>query len=379
MAGIYIHIPFCQRRCIYCDFYSTTDADRTVSYVRALKKELLLRRDYLHGEHVETIYFGGGTPSQLSVSQLSEILDCIYSGFEVSKNAEITIECNPDDLSEEYVGGLRCLAFNRVSMGVQSFSDEHLSRLRRRHTAAQAVEAVRRLQKSGIANISIDLIYGLPGETLQEWKKDLDAAFSLDVPHLSAYHLMYEEGTPLYKLYQQHKVSEVAEDLSVAMFETLIDKSAAAGYEHYEISNFCYPDMFSRHNSSYWHGVPYLGCGASAHSFDGRSRQWNVASLDGYIDGVESGTLNCEVEELDLYMRYNDFVMTALRTSIGLPIAQMRLQFGAELSDYCMKMARTSLSNGLLETVERDGDRYLKLTRKGIFVSDDVMSDLMWV
>ncbi len=379
MAGIYIHIPFCQRRCIYCDFYSTTDADRTVSYVCALKKELLLRKDYLHGERIETIYFGGGTPSQLSVSQLAEILDCIYSIFEVSKNAEVTVECNPDDLSEEYVSGLRSLAFNRVSMGVQSFIDEHLSRLRRRHTAAQAVEAVRRLQKSGIANISIDLIYGLPGETLLEWKNDLDAAFSLDVPHLSAYHLMYEEGTPLYKLYQQHKVSEVAEDLSVAMFETLIDKSAAAGYEHYEISNFCYSDMYSRHNSSYWHGVPYLGCGASAHSFDGASRQWNVASLSEYIEGVEAGKLNCEVEELDIYTRYNDFVMTALRTSIGLSVAQMRLQFGAELSDYCMKMARTSLSNGLLEIVERDGDRYLKLTRKGIFVSDDVMSDLMWV
>lgn len=379
MAGIYIHIPFCQRRCIYCDFYSTTDADRTVFYVRALRKEFQMRKDYLHGETIETIYLGGGTPSQLSVSLLAEILDGIYSVFEVGENAEVTIECNPDDLSEDYVRGLRSLAFNRVSMGVQSFSDEHLARLRRRHSAAQAIEAVRCLQKSGIANISIDLIYGLPGETLSEWKSDLDKAFSLDVPHLSAYHLMYEEGTPLYKLYQQHKVSEVAEDLSVAMFETLIDKSAAAGYDHYEISNFCYHDMYSRHNSSYWHGIPYLGCGASAHSFDGRSRQWNVASLDGYIDGVESGTLNCEVEELDLYMRYNDFVMTALRTSIGVPLAQMRLQFGAELSDYCMKMARTSLSNGLLEIAERDDDSYLKLTRKGIFVSDDVMSDLMWV
>ena len=379
MAGIYIHIPFCQRRCIYCDFYSTTDADRTVSYVRALRKEFQMRKDYLHGETIETIYFGGGTPSQLSVSQLAEILDGIYSVFEVGDNAEVTIECNPDDLSEDYVRGLRSLAFNRVSMGVQSFSDEHLTRLRRRHSAEQAIYAVRCLQKSGIANISIDLIYGLPGETLSEWKSDLDKAFSLDVPHLSAYHLMYEEGTPLYKLYQQHKVSEVAEDLSVAMFETLIDKSAAAGYEHYEISNFCYPDMYSRHNSSYWHGIPYLGCGASAHSFDGRSRQWNVASLSEYIEGIENGKLNCETEELDIYTRYNDFVMTALRTSIGLSIFQMRLQFGAELSDYCMKMARTSLSNGLLEIAERDGDRYLKLSRKGIFVSDDVMSDLMWV
>ncbi len=379
MAGIYIHIPFCQRRCIYCDFYSTTDADRTVSYVRALRKEFQMRKDYLHGETIETIYLGGGTPSQLSVSQLAEIFDGIYSVFEVGENAEVTIECNPDDLSEDYVRGLRSLAFNRVSMGVQSFSDEHLTRLRRRHSAAQAIEAVRCLQKSGIANISIDLIYGLPGETLSEWKSDLDKAFSLDVPHLSAYHLMYEEGTPLYKLYQQHKVSEVAEDLSVAMFETLIDKSAAAGYEHYEISNFCYPDMYSRHNSSYWHGIPYLGCGASAHSFDGRSRQWNVASLSEYIEGIENGKLNCETEELDICTCYNDFVMTALRTSIGLSISQMRLQFGAELSDYCMRMARTSLSNGLLEIAERDGDRYLKLSRKGIFVSDDVMSDLMWV
>ena len=375
MAGIYIHIPFCKRRCIYCDFFSTTQSEKKSAYVRAVCRELEMRKDYLEGEDIETIYLGGGTPSQLLREELEEIFNHIYKVYPVKEDAEITLEANPDDLTPEYVAMLRHLPINRISMGIQTFQEETLKLLHRRHTATQAIEAFRRCREAGFQNISIDLMYGLPGETLETWKEDLQQAIALRPEHISAYHLIYEEDTVLWKLREQHQVEEADEDLSVSLFSTLIEQLSEAGYQHYEISNFCLPGLHSRHNSSYWTGKKYLGCGPSAHSFNGVSRQWNVASLDDYLKGVEEGRLDYEVEELDLYTRYNDFVLTSIRTCWGMPLSTLRSDFGEELYRYCLRMAKPHLDQGVLEKSED----VLKLTRKGIFVSDGIMSDLMWV
>ena len=375
MAGIYLHIPFCKRRCIYCDFYSTTQNEKKAAYINALCRELDQRKSYLEGEKIETIYLGGGTPSQLEAKDFEQIFQALYRLYEISPEAEITIEANPDDLTDEYVGMLRTFPFNRLSMGIQTFQEDILRLLHRRHTAQQAVEAFNRCRKAGFTNISIDLMYGLPGETLQTWETDLRQAVSMKPEHISAYHLIYEEGTPLWNLKEAHQVEETDEDLSVSLFKELIHTLKSNGYEHYEISNFCRPGFHSRHNSSYWTGKKYLGCGPSAHSYDGTSRQWNVASLSQYIQGIQEGTLNQEKEELDLYTRYNDFIITRLRTAYGIPTHILKETFGETLFDYCMRMASPHLKQGFL-TLD---NHVMKLTEKGIFISDGIMSDLLWV
>ena len=375
MAGIYIHIPFCKRRCIYCDFYSTTESEQQPTYVHALCQELDLRKDYLEGEEIETIYLGGGTPSQLSHEELEAIFLTIYNIYKVKEDAEITLEANPDDLTPEYVSMLRTLPINRISMGIQTFQEETLKRLHRRHTAQQAIEAFRRCREAGFHNISIDLMYGLPGETLDTWKEDLRQAIALHPEHISAYHLIYEEGTVLWKLREEQQVEEADEDLSLTFFKTLIDELTRAGYQHYEISNFCLPELHSRHNSSYWTGKKYLGCGPSAHSFNGHSRQWNVASLSTYIKGIEQGKPDYELEELDLHTRYNDYVITSIRTCWGMSLSHQRTTYGEELYRYCLRMAKPHLRQGVLEIRED----VLRLTPSGIFISDGIMSDLLWV
>ena len=375
MAGIYIHIPFCKRRCIYCDFFSTTKSEKKAEYVHALVRELEIRKDYLDNEEIETIYLGGGTPSQLSQEELEEIFAHIYKVYKVTPDAEITLEANPDDLTPEYVSMLRTLPINRISMGIQTFQEETLKLLHRRHTAQQAIEAFKRCREAGFQNISIDLMYGLPGETLETWEQDLQQAIALHPEHISAYHLIYEEGTTLWNLREQNKVEEAEEELSLTLFKTLIERLTKAGYQHYEISNFCLPGLHSRHNSSYWTGKKYLGCGPSAHSFDGTSRQWNVSSLDKYLEGIRTGQLDFEIEDLDLYTRYNDFVITSIRTCWGMPLSQLRTNYGETLYNYCLRMAKPHIQQGVLE-IEEDT---LKLTSEGIFISDGIMSDLLWI
>ena len=375
MAGIYIHIPFCKRRCIYCDFFSTTQSEKKPTYIHALCQELEIRKDYLQGEDIETIYLGGGTPSQLSLEELESIFTTIYNIYKVKEDAEITLEANPDDLTTAYISKLRRLPINRISMGIQTFQEETLKLLHRRHTAQQAIEAFQRCRNAGFQNISIDLMYGLPNETLETWREDLKKALSLYPEHISAYHLIYEEGTALWNLREQRQVEEADEELSVTLFKTLIDELTQAGYQHYEISNFCLPGLHSRHNSSYWTGKKYLGCGPSAHSFNGLSRQWNVASLEAYINGMSLGKPDYDIEELDLYTRYNDFVITSIRTCRGMSLSHLHTEYGEELYRYCLRMAKSYLEQGLLE---KKGDN-LKLTPKGIFISDGIMSDLLWV
>lgn len=375
MAGIYLHIPFCKTRCIYCDFYSSTRSELRSHYVTALCRELTMRKDYLKGEKVETIYFGGGTPSQLGKDDFTQIFDTIRELYGLEQNQEITLEANPDDLTPEYLGMLSTLPFNRISMGIQTFDDATLKLLNRRHNAQTAIEAVGRCREAGFRNISIDLIYGLPGETRERWESDLLQAIDLNVEHISAYHLIYEEDTPIYKMLKQHRIDEVDEDSSLQFFTLLMEHLQKAGYEHYEISNFCRPGKQSRHNTSYWKGIPYLGCGPSAHSFNGTTREWNVSSIDTYIKGIEENRRAFETEFLDPATRYNEFIITTMRTAWGTPIEKLKQEFGNEMWDYCRKMAAPYLTNGKLEV----HDGALRLTREGIFISDSVMSDLLWV
>lgn len=375
MAGIYIHIPFCKTRCIYCDFYSTTRSELKERYIHALCSELQMRKDYLKGEAVETIYFGGGTPSQLADEDFRQIFTTIQEVYGMGHCREITLEANPDDLTEEYVAMLHRLPFNRISMGIQTFDDATLKLLNRRHNAAQAIEAVHRCRRAGFNNISIDLIYGLPGETDERWQRDLQQAVRLNVEHISAYHLTYEEGTRIYEMLQARRIREVDEDSSVRFFSTLIDTLTAAGYEHYEISNFCRPEMYSRHNTSYWKGVPYLGCGPSAHSFNTLTREWNVASLEEYMRSIEEGNRRFETERRNRATCYNECIMTSLRTMWGVSLNHVEQNLGTDLHQYCMDMARPYLHSGKLEM----RNNHLCLTREGIFISDGIIADLMFI
>lgn len=375
MAGIYIHVPFCKSRCIYCDFYSTTLEEERPSYVNSLCRELEERKDYLSDEPIETLYFGGGTPSQLSADEFRQVFGVIERIYGLSAYEEITLEANPDDLTDDYLSSLAELPFNRISMGVQTFNNELLSKLRRRHTSVQAIEAVQRCRKYGFKNISIDLMYGLPEETEQQWLCDLKQAIDLNVEHISAYHLIYEEGTPLFRMQQEKDVQEVDEEMSLSFFRSLIRELKQSGYEHYEISNFCLPNKHSRHNSSYWRGIPYLGCGPSAHSYNGRNRQWNVASLKEYIEKIQNGQSCFELETLSTATRYNELVMTSLRTMWGLSLSEVDRLFGFTYRNYCLKMAKKHLLNGKLLL---EGD-ILRLSEEGIFISDSIMSDLLQV
>ncbi len=395
MAGLYIHIPFCKSRCIYCGFYSTTHRELRQRYVDAVCREMEMRGK---GKDINTIYLGGGTPSQLSIGQLHQIFDAIYKYNKVEMGAEVTMEMNPDDVTEAYADALCMLPVNRVSMGAQTFDDARLKWLHRRHTSRQVAEAMERLRDNGIQNISIDLMYGFPGETLEDWQRDIDAALALGAEHISAYCLMIEEGTALHRMLHkgdgsfcvisdgitQKEPSPICdEELERQMYEMLIDKLTAAGYEHYEISNFAKPGFRSRHNSSYWQDVPYIGLGAAAHSYlnpGGRTaghsnRSWNVSDIRRYMAAIEKGELPCEGEEIDDDTHYNDRITTALRTSDGLDLTTL----SDKHKRYCLKEAQRFMDDGLLRLEQKGTAQCLSLTRKGLFVSDMVMSSLMLV
>ena len=375
VAGIYIHIPFCKQRCRYCAFYSSTLYNIREQYVDALCLELKTRKEYLKGDTVETVYLGGGTPSTLGIGQLQRICDTIHAIYPIAENPEITIECNPDDLTPEFLSQLRTLPFNRISMGIQSFDDTQLKRLGRRHNAEKARQAVANARTAGYTNISIDLMFALPNSTKESWKHDLYSAIALKPDHLSAYNLMYEEGTPLYRALERGEVAELGEEENVEQFGMLIESMKSAGYRHYEISNFALPGYESRHNSNYWNDTPYLGCGAAAHSYNGTSREWNIADIKEYIKGIESGERNYEIEHLTEEERYNDTILTRLRTADGLPIEWARQNFSEKLYCHMRKAADRQIAHGNLK--EKDG--HLSLTEKGIFISDTVIRELIFV
>ena len=378
MAGLYIHIPFCASRCIYCGFYSTTLMELRDRYVDALCHEMTLRQEALVQQglplpSLDTIYIGGGTPSQLSPRHLKILFGHINKVFS-NKATEVTIEMNPDDVTEEYAHALSQLSVNRVSMGAQTFDDTRLRFLNRRHNARQVPQAVKTLREAGISNISIDLMYGFPGETIDNWQDDITKALDLGVEHLSAYCLMIEEGTVLYEKMrngENERMRECDEELERQMYYTLTERLKAAGYEHYEISNFALPGRRSRHNSSYWTDLPYIGLGAAAHSYDGRSRCWNVADIRQYINGIENGSPVIDQEWLNDDSRYNDRVMLSLRTCEGIDLSTLQ---PADRT-YLLSLAQKYIDNRLL-TAEGD---HLRLSNEGLFVSDMIMSDLMKV
>ncbi len=375
MPGIYVHIPFCKTRCDYCAFYSTTHSPEVRErYVQRLCREVGERKAFFGSPEVSSIYLGGGTPSQLSIENINYIFGAIYKHFHVLPDAEITMEVNPDDITEEYAAKLGALPVNRISMGVQSLDNKFLSLIHRRHSAAKAVESYELLRKSGFKNISLDLIYALPGQTLAEWGSDVDKMLALRPEHISAYALSYEEGTALYGRLRKGEIAETSEDLYTAMYAMLVEKLHAAGYEHYEISNFALPGKRARHNSSYWTGEKYLGLGAGAHSFDGVSRRMNMPDVMNYI-GVDE--VACETECLTSANKYDEMIMTRLRTCEGVNLEEVEKRFGVEMRRYLMSAAKVYVDSGKMEFVETAGGIFLKLTGNGIFVSDGIIAELM--
>jgi oxygen-independent coproporphyrinogen-3 oxidase len=376
MAGLYIHIPFCKQRCRYCSFFSSTKEEKKREYIDALCKELQLRKEYIDNRNIETIYIGGGTPSTLQREDFEKIFGTIKSHYDIMEGAEITLEANPDDLSRDYITMLRSFPFNRLSMGVQSFNDELLKKLGRRHDARRAIEAFRDARAAGFENISIDLMFALPDSTPESWSNDLETAVQLRPEHISAYNLTYEEGTALYKAMQNGKITPLDEEENLRQFTTLIDRLGESGYHHYEISNFALPGHESRHNSSYWHDTPYLGCGAAAHSYNGASRQWNIANIELYIKGIKEGAHEYEIEILTESERYNDAVLTRLRTYDGLPLEWFKEKFEKKYVTHILKNAAEHIARG---TLTHGNDKCIRLTKKGIFISDAIIRDLIYI
>lgn len=374
---MYIHIPFCASRCAYCDFHSGTDLRLMQRLVSAECREMEMRKDYLHTlgipdrQSLPTLYLGGGTPSMLTPELLDQLLRQAETVFGRPRG-EVTIEANPDDVTPTFMSAIRSTYINRISMGVQSFFDDDLRMLNRRHTAEQARRAVGICKENGLTNISVDLIYALPFQTLERWEHNIDQALALQVPHLSAYCLSIEEGTPLSYRLERGEIAPIEDEKCAEMYEMLCKKLTQAGYHHYELSNFALPGYEAQHNSSYWDGTPYIGIGPAAHSFDGESRQWNIANTKKYIEAIEQGLIPSEKEELSADDAYNELIMTRLRTSKGLNLNELREKF-PNREKHCLANAQTALKAGNLEWMD---ENTLRLTQKGIFVSDAVMSEL---
>jgi len=383
--GIYLHIPFCKQACHYCNYHFSTTLKRKGELVDAICKELVLRKDELEGV-VETIYFGGGTPSLLSKEELSQIFDTIYANFSVSENPEITLEANPDDLvsvrdETEIQTELKSpfeafkeVGINRLSIGVQSFFESDLKWMNRAHNASEAMACILEAKKH-FENITIDLIYGIPGMSVERWRENIETAFSLDIPHISGYALTVEPKTALEKFIETGKTPPVDDDLSQEHHEILIEMTEQAGFDNYEFSNFGKPGYYSQNNLAYWEGKPYLGIGPSAHSFDGKSRSWNVSNNIKYIKSIEAGELPSEREILSKKDKYNEYVMTRLRTQEGVSLDKVEADFGAEFLAYLMNQADLGLKsrNLLIE------DNYLAVSKKGKFLTDGLAGDLFWV
>ncbi len=369
MAGIYIHIPFCKTRCSYCDFHSGTDMLLVDVYLQTLEKEMHVRADYLQGEAVRTIYFGGGTPSLLAVEQLKRVFDGLAANFDLARVEEVTLECNPDDLSDAFLHDLQSLPINRLSIGVQSFNDDELRAVARRHSARQAVEAIERCQQNGFANISVDLIIGLPHQTRESYRQSLAQVLALGVQHVSVYVLSYEEGTALWQRCQCGALVPMDDELVIELFNYTREQLTAAGFEHYEISNYAQKGMRSKHNSSYWAAVPYIGLGSGAHSYNGASRSWNVANTKQYCEALHTDKFVVEQEILTEEDVYNEYVMVALRTVEGVDVEKISSKF----VPHFLQAIEPFVVRGIAKKTEKG----YALTAQGVLLSDTVIRDLM--
>ena len=373
MAGIYLHIPFCKQKCHYCNFYSLASNKYRDVFVDALLNELVLRKDYLTDREINTIYFGGGTPSLLNINEINRIIKAIGDSFQIAANAEITLEANPDDCSDDFLKGLKNESpVNRLSMGVQSFFDDDLKYLHRVHQGNDARKAIESALKNGFHNMSIDLIYGIPGLTPEKWKKNLEIFFGYDIPHLSSYALTVEPKTALHILISKNKLQNTQEEDIVQHFEILSEATQKHGFIHYEISNFAKTGFYSKHNSIYWLGGHYLGLGPSAHSFNGTSRQWNVANMKQYIESDTVDKIVLEKEILTEEQRYNEYIMTSLRTSWGCDIEHILNVFGKRYSVLFNKSIQPYLKSGQL--VQHENQFVLTETAK--LFADGIAADL---
>jgi len=373
MSGIYIHVPYCKRKCNYCDFYSVASGSGKDKFANLIEKEIELRVNFLDNRTIETIYFGGGTPSMLPTDDIEKILRAIAKHFTVNPNSEITLEANPDDLSLEYLFALRKTGVNRLSIGVQSFCDSDLKQLDRRHDAAQAINAVNDAHKAGFSDISIDLIYGLPYSTNQIWEQNLAQAFALPITHLSCYHLIYEMGTPLDRKVKSGLVKPVDEDISVEQFELLQLYAQQFAFEHYEISNLSKKGHHSRHNTSYWKQIPYLGLGPSAHSYNGVTRCWNAKSIEQWGKSIENGLANPEAETLTETDKINEYFITSLRTIWGADLSYISSNFGKKVANTARKLSEKYAKEGIMAI---DGN-IIKIIPKHFFTSDGVIVDFL--
>lgn len=371
-TNLYIHVPFCASRCSYCDFYTETQRSLQSQWLEALLLEIDERLAPLPPSTLGHIYLGGGTPSLLSPDELARIFERIARWQVIDPEAEVTIECNPDDVNARYAEALAQLPINRVSMGVQSFHEADLRFLGRRHTVQQVYEAVASLRRVGLDNLSLDLIYGLPKQTLELWRSNVERILSLDVPHISAYHLIYEEGTALTRLRDLGRVHEASEEESISFFQVLIDELTAAGYEHYEVSNFAKPGMYARLNTGYWQGIHYIGLGPSAHSFDGVGRSYNVADIQRYVSGMQTGVPQRELELLDEEERRHEYIMTRLRTMWGISRSEYRQLFGQRAEERLLERVQKYVQSAHV-VVEED---CVRLSPSGYFLSDGIIVDL---
>ena len=371
MAGIYLHIPFCRQACHYCNFHFSTSLKLKNEFVDALLKEILLQSTYLPSEPVNTIYFGGGTPSLLSIDELASILQTLRQTFTVAADAEVTLEANPDDIAEEKLKDWKQVGINRLSIGVQSFFEEDLRWMNRAHTAQQAIGNLK-LARQYFDNITIDLIYGTPTLPDDKWQHNVQQAIALGITHLSCYALTVEPGTALAHMINKHKTLDVNTEDQARQFLLLMDWMQAAGYEHYEISNFALPGKRSRHNSSYWQGASYLGLGPSAHSFNGESRQWNIANNALYIKSLKEDKVPFEVEHLTSTQRLNEYVMTSLRTMEGLNLEYVASRFGEKTADKLKQEAQQFIETGKMQL----NNGYLQLTKEGKLFADGIAAEL---
>ncbi|WP_296380612.1 radical SAM family heme chaperone HemW [Winogradskyella sp.] len=371
MAGIYIHIPFCKQACHYCDFHFSTSLKKKDDLVNALTKELELRKDEFKNITVETIYFGGGTPSLLTNDELQFIIDSVYENYKVSNNPEITLEANPDDLSSQRINDLTNTPINRLSIGIQSFFEADLKLMNRAHNVEEAKACLEEATKH-FDNITLDLIYGIPGATNEQWIANIETALSYNVPHISSYALTVEPKTALAFFIKKGIIDNVDDEQAHGQFYILKEKLEASGFVHYELSNFGKDGYFSKNNSAYWQGKSYIGIGPSAHSFNGKQRGWNVSNNSKYIEAIHQNELPIEIETLTLTDQYNEYVMTGLRTIWGVSFAKVENDFGIIFKDYLIEQSEVFINQHLLYIDEE----HLRVTKKGQFLSDGIASEL---
>jgi oxygen-independent coproporphyrinogen III oxidase len=372
LAGIYIHIPFCKQACYYCNFHFATSLNRKNELLDVLLNEIRLQKNYAADENIETIYIGGGTPSLLNKEELQQLINQVKSNYVVIPDAEITLEANPDDITNDVLINWKQIGINRLSIGIQSFFEEDLLWMNRAHNATQARQCIELAQKNGFDNITIDLIYGTPLLTDEKWKQNVDMAVAYGILHLSCYALTIEPKTPLHKMIREHKKQDVDTDQQARQLLLLMDWMQAAGFEHYEISNFAKPGFRSRHNSSYWQGKKYIGIGPSAHSFNGHSRQWNISNNNIYIESLKEEKIPFELEELTPVQQLNEYIMTSLRTLEGINILTIKSKWGEPMAEKILCKADAFIQQNKMTK----NKEHLQLTKEGKLLADGIAADL---